>query len=489
MPTVKRRTPIARAVRNFPAAACYTSGHPPHHATVHEPAPAAKPPAFTERHLQSIWFDSQLRPAALVTLEGEQLTVQEPGRWNLEAGPDFLDAVLVVGPDRRTLRGDVEVHIHPSDWTHHGHRDDPLYRNVIAHICYWPGRAMDDSLPHAAVQVALKTALDADPAFFFESIDITAYPYTVPPPSHPDQRPPLAALPAADATRFLTAAGQERLRQKSEVLRASIDRVGEEQTLFEFCVAALGYQHNRGVCRRLARCITVERLRRDAAGDPLAAYALLLGVSGLMPQTAAPTWDAETRRYVRKLWDTWWKMQSRWDVHRVARRAWRLTGIRPQNHPVRRLAAAAMLFARPASLATAIRKLPAHSPQRWFDGVRALMAAQPAFAYWQSHLSFGGRKSATPVALIGEPRQASIILNVLIPYLAAVNTDVNPLLDAAPTGDSNQIVRQCAHLVFGPDHNPAIYAGGLQQQGLIQIFHDFCLPNRLADLASVAQTT
>jgi hypothetical protein len=36
-----------------------------------------------------------------------------PGEWNLEAGPDFLNATLLLQPGARRVRGDVEVHVHP----------------------------------------------------------------------------------------------------------------------------------------------------------------------------------------------------------------------------------------------------------------------------------------------------------------------------------------------------------------------------------------
>jgi hypothetical protein len=47
-----------------------------------------------------------------------------------------------------------------------------------------------------------------------------------------------------------------------------------------------------------------------------------------------------------------------------------------------------------------------------------------------------------------------------------------------PPEENNQIVRQTAHNLLGPDHNPDLYRSGLRQQGLIQIFHDFCLTDR-----------
>jgi hypothetical protein len=34
----------------------------------------------------------------------------------MEPGPDFLGAVLRIGPERRRIRGDVEIHLRPSDW-------------------------------------------------------------------------------------------------------------------------------------------------------------------------------------------------------------------------------------------------------------------------------------------------------------------------------------------------------------------------------------
>ncbi|MEM7397281.1 MAG: DUF2851 family protein, partial [Verrucomicrobiota bacterium] len=76
---------------------------------------------WPERHVQCLWFDAALRPTTLLTEAGEPVRVEAPGRWNLEAGPDFLDAVLYIGEEERRMTGDVEVHIHPSGWVHHGH--------------------------------------------------------------------------------------------------------------------------------------------------------------------------------------------------------------------------------------------------------------------------------------------------------------------------------------------------------------------------------
>ena len=55
---------------------------------------AANSASITERHVQAIWYDSALRPACLRTVLGGDVSVVDPGVWNLEAGPDFRHAVL-----------------------------------------------------------------------------------------------------------------------------------------------------------------------------------------------------------------------------------------------------------------------------------------------------------------------------------------------------------------------------------------------------------
>ena len=85
------------------------------------------------------------------------------------------------------------------------------------------------------------------------------------------------------------------------------------------------------------------------------------------------------------------------------------------------------------------------------------------------------------IALMGTHRVAAIISNVFVPFLAALGNPqvMRPaFLRRLPPEENNQIIRQTAHNLLGPDHNPKLYRSGLRQQSLIQIFHDFCLTDR-----------
>lgn len=476
---------MASGVPEFAGAQAYRAARGTLDTAVHEAAASAF--GFTERHLQALWFDSHYRPARLETADGEPVTVLAPGQWNLDAGPDFLDAHLTLGADRRTVRGDVEIHTRAEDWHHHGHQQDPRYRNVVAHVTYWPGRLSVDALPPGAIQLSLKTAIEATPGLHLADIDVTAYPFAAPLPRDGDPSPPLAGLGPGCVGALLEAAGEERLRQKTERMRDQFTRAAPREVLYEGVMAALGYQHNRGAFRRLARLVTRSQLEEAANASPRAAYALLMGVSGLLPATAASDWDSATCHWMRGLWDHWWKLQAHWESRILPRGAWRRAGLRPQNQPARRLAAAPALFISPSPLEDRLLALDPRLAPAWLHAVDDLLTVDDRVAYWPRRLAIGGTPTADVVAILGAPRRASIIANVLLPFVAAMDQDVSALLPSLPREDTNHLLRHAAAALLGPDHNPTIYARGLRQQGLIQLFHDFYLPNRLPDLADAVQ--
>jgi len=293
----------------FPLAGFYASvpAERPH--TLRESTGGGRVFAYTERHVQAVWYDPRWRPETLIGHRGEQITVESPGVWNLDAGPDFLGATLIVGPDQRRLAGDVEVHVFPSGWKQHGHAPDRRYRNVCLHLTYFEGMVDEAELPPGALQAALRPLLKADPAFAFEHVDVTAYPYAGRADLPPCRRV-LAEWPVEARARLLDAAGHERMRRKAERVAEAIRERGVDQVLYESLMAAMGYQHNKPPFQALAHQLPVARLRLLAKGEYRRAYALLAGLSGLLPAELKADWDKETRSFFRGLWDVWWKERA-----------------------------------------------------------------------------------------------------------------------------------------------------------------------------------
>lgn len=230
---------------------------------------------ITERHVQAVWYDAELRPPAMTTENGETVTVVHPGEWNLEAGPDFKGAVLEIGSSHRRLCGDVEVHIAPSGWEAHGHGGDAAYANVVAHVTWLCG-PVPPTLPDGAESICIGRFAAADPSFSPDCIDVAAYPFA----RLPAEERPCFKVVGSDprlAAAVLAAAGETRLGAKARRIAAILrERRGErEQVFYEEMMAAFGYKRNEAAFRKVAARVPYAML----AAEPANAAAALLAAA------------------------------------------------------------------------------------------------------------------------------------------------------------------------------------------------------------------
>ena len=457
----------------FPLSERYTAVLPRQLLALHEsPRRPDSGVRWSERHLQCVWFDERYRPAPLHTRQREAIRVIDPGRWNLEAGPDFLDTVLEVGTPPRRICGDTEIHVRPSDWDQHRHRNDPRYANVAFHVTYHPGNL--DTLPPHCLQIAMRDALSAKTSFTFADIDVSAYPHAVIPAT---PRPCYSALSEHGPDEWielLEAAGQHRIEQKTDRMAGRLlDRVPRRQLFFEEVLTALGYKKNRVPFRHLAQLLPYQSWSEDVSVQEL--YALMLGTAGLLPPETACD-DPEANRFIRGLWDYWWR-HGNTEVT-LSRDDWVLTGSRPANHPQRRIAAAAALFGASPCLLDQIDHIPASDPEKWIRAVSIQISDLAHMDYWDKRLTLVSPATSRTTALVGKRRVAAIITNVVVPMRAAEGRDVAGILRVLPREHDSSHIRDTAARLLGRDANPAIYATGLRQQGLLQIYQDFCLNTR-----------
>ena len=82
--------------------------------------------------LHYIWQQGLFLPFPQTTFSGQPIEVLSLGQHNTNAGPDFIDARLKIGGQE--WHGNIEMHVHSSDWYKHKHHQDPAYNNVILHV-------------------------------------------------------------------------------------------------------------------------------------------------------------------------------------------------------------------------------------------------------------------------------------------------------------------------------------------------------------------
>jgi hypothetical protein len=243
-----------------------------------------------------------MRPDSLYTRSGVPVRVIHPGSWNLGPGPDFKDAVLEVGPERRRLKGDVEIHLNPRDWDNHRHGSDPAYGNVVCHVT-WSCGPCPVTLPENAISIWIGRFVTSSFTFSPEQIDLTAYPFARLP---VEERPCWEELHGSPdlAKEILDQAGAHRLAAKSRRLATVLAQHGIDpmQIFYEETMSALGYRWNARGFRQVAQLVPIRQL----LAEPESAETALVHAGQFVNWNRIPT--------------------------------------RPGNHPHARLCAAARLF-------------------------------------------------------------------------------------------------------------------------------------------------
>jgi hypothetical protein len=98
---------------------------------------------ITEKLIHHLWAEKVFGTYPLKILGGRNVSINFPGFWNRQEGPDFKQSVIKIGD--KSLSGDIEIHLYSSDWYRHNHQKDPRYNDVILHVAVWA----DDEAPCA----------------------------------------------------------------------------------------------------------------------------------------------------------------------------------------------------------------------------------------------------------------------------------------------------------------------------------------------------
>jgi len=462
-------------------------------------ADAAPETRIREKIVRCLWFDQFIDLAELRTEDGRKLAVFSPGYWNEGAGPDFRNAEIALGHDAR-LRGDVEVHVDASDWRRHGHRGDPAYRRVVLHVVLHNDvntptvRHGDRAIP----QLALAGQLSDDLHDIIKSVDPDGYPRV----GVGREGACCRSLRAYGRDsqwvgRFLDIAGDERILLKAARFESSLKTATPDAAMHDALMDAMGYSRHRKEFRRLAAAVPLQQLRRLVPADAGAeerrcrVRALLFGAAGFLEAVPA---DPESEAYLAALRTHWTAAAKDLPGPFMARSDWRFGRTRPTNHPVRRIAGIAAFLAAHlhTGLCRAMMTAVEHVPETGSETARCRKALERCRAlfesapddYWARRVAFGPPTLAHATRLIGPARATEIVVNVVVPLLLALSRGneqprierrLHNLYCSLKPRTENAVTRYMKSRLFGlPEAGDKTVASIRRQQGLLQLFHDFC---------------
>ena len=408
----------------------------------------------------------------LQTTDGRTLRVLHPGFLNRGAGPDFLHAIIQFG-DGLAQSGDVEIDLRTNGWTQHHHSTNPHYRNVLLHVVWESEPAPKCGPPTLALAPILdaplpllQTTLDLGTSTLLENGRCSA---------------PLADLSEDRVGAILDQAAGIRLRSKAGQFESRARQAGWEQSLWEGLFGALGYKSNYWPMRRLGELVPRLIANAPSASSLLDFQAWLLGIAGLLPDQFSGL-RLSTRQYLQQIWDRWWRDRELFSASILPRELWNLHGLRPANHPQRRLALAAHWLAS-RSFIPRIETWFLHANSSEDLAARSIETlGVESDEFWSWHWTLRSSRMKSPHPLLGPQRATDLVMNAVLPWLwsrAAVGGDkaLQDLVEvrylAWPMGEDNSILRQARLRMFGSQRAPALRTAA-RQQGLLQIVRDFC---------------
>ena len=104
----------------------------------------------------------------------------------------------------------------------------------------------------------------------------------------------------------------------------------------------MGYRPNKLAMTLLAQRISISELRKK----PEDVEAILFGAAGFLSVDLYKEAASDSQDYLRDLWENWWRIRHNYEPIPERAIPWTLSGIRPVNHPQRRLACLVSLVSR-----------------------------------------------------------------------------------------------------------------------------------------------
>jgi Protein of unknown function (DUF2851) len=409
-----------------------------------------------EDFLCFLWQSQYFNKTNLTTDAGEALQIVAVGQQNTNAGPDFLNARLIL--DGLEWVGAVEIHVKSSEWHRHAHTNNHAYDGVILHLI-WENDALV-TRPDGTTLPTLSLKNRTNVSLFKKYEDLVQNPS------------PIACQAQFDTINELTKitmldrAVMNRLERKAEFVNELYKRNQHdwEETAYQLLANNFGFKINAEPFLRLAQNLPLKVLQKHR--DNLTQIeAMVFGTAGFL--------NSPTDDYGLTLKREYDFLSAKYNlkINELAIHEWKFLRLRPANFPTIRLAQWAALMQTHSSLFSLF--VNTHSIEVFSKSMKLKTSD-----YWQKHYQLG-KESSTKIPALGMTSAQNIIINTVVPLLVAYSQQKDnrdfldqalDLINALPA-EHNHITDSWAAL--GLKINSAS-----DSQGVIELYNNFCVPKR-----------
>lgn len=407
--------------------------------------------------LHYIWQQRLFDGFEQYTTDGRRVEILSVGQHNMDAGPDFVNVRLRISngdgdKDGYTeWVGNIEIHVHSSDWYKHRHERDAAYDNVILHVVRDADRIVFNSRGEIIPQCALQYPTDQD---YLTDLLHDARLMDSPIARHN------CAHRLLKEPRLLTEGWKSTLlRHRFDCKAQSIKRLQDitindwEQSFYITLAHYFGFHTNGLPFEQLAIATPLRYLRKHK-NSLFQLTAMLMGQSGLISGEDTGYGDSQSEEYDReKVWKEYCFLQKKFNLVPLDGKLWKRARMHPQNQPETRIRQFAHLIWQSEHLFN--KTMEATN----LDKLRQLFRLRYEENGWK-----------TPQ--IGDASIDILIINVVLPYRYARlgEEDALRILESLPA-EKNNVIRQW-QLLGQRIHSAA------DTQALIHLYVNYCANTR-----------
>jgi hypothetical protein len=344
-------------------------------------------PYLKEELLHHIWQHRLFNQKGLKTTDGLDLTILMPGVLNVNAGPDFRGARIVVNGIE--WAGNVEIHVRSSDWKKHDHQNDKAYENIILHVVF-----EDDLDEPVGLFPTLKLQGQISDQIIARYESLFGIKRDLPCGQQFMEVPELIRNGWIDS--LLVA----RLQKKAEWLDKLFEVVhGDVEQVFQIAIfRAFGMKVN-AIAFELLGLITPWKTIGKYKDNLFQLEAILFGNAGFL--------SSPEEEYQIKLSKEFDFIENKHGIGGLNTILWKFSRMHPKNFPTIRIAQLAALIHKRGQLLSWFGE---KEPKELIED----LLVEPS-EYWRSHYRFG-KQFPTKGNRVGEEMARNILINAYVPF-------------------------------------------------------------------------
>jgi Protein of unknown function (DUF2851) len=409
-----------------------------------------------EEFMAYVWRYQRLKNTALFTSDGQQIKVVKTGIINVNSGPDFDQARIIL--ENIEWIGSVELHVKASDWNLHKHPTDYAYDKVILHVVWENDKSISRPDGSLIPTLELKNYIEEGFVQRFDAIIKSN--------SEIKCQSQIKGVSAIAKSSMLEKALAHRLEAKAQAFLPILKVLKNDFEEFSYRIFCrhMGFKLNSEAFYKLSEHLPYSLIRKHKS-DLKQLESLLFGQAGFLEN---PISD-----YAKSLKVEYDFLKQKYKLENglMIRSEWQFLRTRPGNFPTVRLAQLAAIF---------------HEISGVFDAfvlnldvknIANLLRVSPS-VYWTEHYDFD-KKAAKPMAGMGKNSADVLMLNCasLLLNIYSQETDNPGYFQKAI--QLLEEVKPEANIIVSKWQNLGIKArDAFESQALIEQYNGFCAKNR-----------